>query len=323
MSDALFIIIPSIIIMVWTFLSFKTTESPNESLLFVNELFSGFISTKIRITVLCIIFVMSLKMIVDIIISKRQRMEMMKEYIQNIAYIIIFLIGSAALGYAISILIRGIEADSVIKATKTLIGLENMILPQNALFLLHSMHIPLFFEILISWSYIHLALMFVMTFILVFIYNPSDFRNLILTITITPLLFFPFWILFPATSPEGFYVENIFDQTFSESETKEILKLERSDYTEKITKDLNEIWISEDNSYLNVSSFPSLHAGWGIILAFFAIRVRRKLGIIYIPWLILNIIGTFYLFQHFILDAIAGVLFSAVILWFFVRDEEY
>lgn len=321
--DMAIIFIPAVIITLWVYFSFSPKDFFILNHSFVENIISNFVGRNIKILLLSIFALTIIKTIFSLIVSKKgERVLALKGYIHTVAYIFILLIGSIAIGYSTSTLFNGAQSIDVISATKTLVSIENSVFPINAVFLLHLLPIPLFIEILISWSYLHIFFVLIATFILVFVFNPSDFRKLVMTIAITPFLFFPFWILFPATSPEGFYVENIFEQSFSDSETMAINKLERSEYTEGVVRRLNETWIAKDDSYLNVSSIPSLHASWGLILAFFAIRVRKSLGIFYIPWFVLNTVGTFYLFQHFIADAVIGVLFSAVILWVFVREEE-
>ena len=215
---------------------------------------------------------------------------------------------------------KGINApQQIYRALDKLIEIENTIFPPYLIFQFHNIGFPSILEKMIAWSYINLTIVFALTFVIVYIFRQYDIRRLIITTALIPLLLFPFWVMFPATSPEGFMVKNIFNQELNPEIQNEIENINRSPYVDKKIEKLNTIWIDENNNYLNVSSIPSLHAALGLILAYFAIRAKSITGLFYIPWFIFNAIGTFFLFQHFILDAILGIIAGSILIFLLNR----
>ena len=65
-------------------------------------------------------------------------------------------------------------------------------------------------------------------------------------------------------------------------------------------------WSDPKNASFAVTSFPSMHAAWGIILAYFGAALWWPFGIFLIPWAFLNFVSTVYTLQHFAVDAFSG-----------------
>jgi membrane-associated phospholipid phosphatase len=75
---------------------------------------------------------------------------------------------------------------------------------------------------------------------------------------------------------------------------------------------------------LPTSTFPSMHAAWGVITAYSAMTISPWLGIVFVPWAILNGIGSVYILEHFAVDIFFGTfiaLLSIIITEILLRFE--
>ncbi|MCX6757571.1 MAG: phosphatase PAP2 family protein [Candidatus Nomurabacteria bacterium] len=64
-----------------------------------------------------------------------------------------------------------------------------------------------------------------------------------------------------------------------------------------------------------MSTFPSMHAAWGIIACVALIEIWGPLAIIAIPWIIAELIGTMYTLEHYAVDVILGIIIGFFALW--------
>jgi len=72
------------------------------------------------------------------------------------------------------------------------------------------------------------------------------------------------------------------------------------------------------------TTFPSSHAAWAIIAMIFAFEGSLLAGTLFTPFLLLSAFGTFYLAQHYFIDAPAGIIVgivSALIASFVFRER--
>jgi membrane-associated phospholipid phosphatase len=67
-----------------------------------------------------------------------------------------------------------------------------------------------------------------------------------------------------------------------------------------------------------ITSFPSPHVAWGVLIVWFGIELYRRSAVLLVPWGLLNCIGAVFLLQHYAVDAVAGIV-VAVAAVFLVR----
>ncbi|MBP6881184.1 MAG: phosphatase PAP2 family protein [Candidatus Pacebacteria bacterium] len=169
-----------------------------------------------------------------------------------------------------------------------------------------------FFEILFLYSYHYLFLVFSFTLILAAFKNKIMLRKMMISFFVAFILSIPIWMLVPATSPDGLYVANVFN----------LEKTDNLDYQstsvifQKFNSFYHRVWIDDDNNRINISSFPSLHAAWGLIVIWAIYRIKRRFFPIAAFWFLFEIIGAFYSLQHYFIDLIMGILFGAIAILF-------
>lgn len=123
---------------------------------------------------------------------------------------------------------------------------------------------------------------------------------------------FPFWVFFPVTSPDGVY----YGKVFSKLPHATAWGPPPTDLSAFFTHQLeyfHRVWIG-DRTFLNVSSIPSLHTAWCVILAFYLYRTHKKYMLAALLWALLTAVGTFYSLQHYSTDTFCGVVLAIIVL---------
>ena len=77
-------------------------------------------------------------------------------------------------------------------------------------------------------------------------------------------------------------------------------------------KEVHIIDTNPNNNILPISTFPSMHAAWGIVIAYAGVILWPPLGIILIPWAIINGIGAVYILEHYSVDIFLGVFIALI-----------
>lgn len=158
------------------------------------------------------------------------------------------------------------------------------------------------------------SLSFLMSSCLFFFYfekNSYFFKGLVISSFLLLIFGFIFWYHFPAYSPLNAFIAE--------------KKLERSGYEpfEKIKKFQEKMW-QEQKKNPPVSTFPSMHWGWGIILVYFLFRKKNLTIFISLPWFLLMAFGSLFLGCHYLVDGIVAIFlafFSVLIAEFLIIFE--
>lgn len=118
----------------------------------------------------------------------------------------------------------------------------------------------------------------------------------------------PIWIFFPSVSPAELYKYNI----FSLSENRDVQLAQNQILQPKSERFIswveNSIWIDQRKEFLAISTNPSLHVGWSVVIIYFAYAVNKRLLYLFGPWAVFNFLATMYLWQHFFIDTIFGII---------------
>jgi membrane-associated phospholipid phosphatase len=64
-----------------------------------------------------------------------------------------------------------------------------------------------------------------------------------------------------------------------------------------------------------VAAFPSLHAAYVTLFSFYTVKLNRKLGLVTVPLLFGVLFSTIYLGQHYVIDLIAGIALSMLVVF--------
>lgn len=164
-------------------------------------------------------------------------------------------------------------------------------------------------------AYGSLALALTSTMFFLAIGSTALFRRFVIALFFALFLSLPFWYALPALTPDEMYRQNILRSTAPADIQTHLYQFSLS--STNLIQHLTTRSLSQPayHAYA-VSSFPSLHASWGIIIAYFCLRLWYPLGLFLVPWSILNLLGTVYTTQHYAVDTLFGVVIAIVAIIF-------
>ncbi|CDZ78982.1 hypothetical protein BN59_03297 [Legionella massiliensis] len=170
-------------------------------------------------------------------------------------------------------------------------------------------------DFLLIQSYRRLPIFFAFVFFGLLFFNKQNFRKLLIAIFLSPLIALPFWYALPAVTPNEMYRQNMFDlpsitatqQEYKEAMTSSDLKA----YLKLVERHIE----NPKQKHPLVSTNPSMHVCWGIIVTYFAILLWWPLAFIFVPWLIFNIFATLYTVQHYFVDLPPGLVCAIFVIF--------
>lgn len=240
--------------------------------------------------------------------------------------------GPAALSFAYVILGIGLAAFSNIVITNQLSGVSagrvetasNLLMEwDRALF---GVYVPFWLQKLTGFfsldrllvaTYQSLGLVLSVVFLVLLAGNRDLFRKFVLSMFFAVILGMPLWYAWPAISPDEMYRQNILGVAAPSAIQESIVPDAKLGSTLTIfLSALQGNWSDPKNASFAITSFPSMHAAWGIILAYFGAALWWPLGIFLVPWALLNFVSTVYTLQHFAVDALSGAAIAAIAIAF-------
>ena len=171
-----------------------------------------------------------------------------------------------------------------------------------------------FFESVLLWVYNSIFIMLYFVLLLSFLFNKKSFRRLILSFFIAWMIALPLWFLFPTLSPDLMFRLNKLNMA-NAAETKSFNSFNPSPLLKNNLDFQEQVHIINENPakrLLPTSTFPSMHAVWGVIIAYAGITLSPWLGLFLIPWAILNGFGAVYILEHFSVDIFFGFFIACV-----------
>lgn len=155
-----------------------------------------------------------------------------------------------------------------------------------------------------------------MSFVLVLILSAKNFTKMIVALALIGLVSFPFWYIWPSTSPMQGYIDNVFN---ADIPVDIQVQLDTFTPNQNLMDFLDLMREKQDDGQggksTSFTTMPSMHVGWASILAYYAIRSRRKLAYFYVPYWFLNCLATVYLNQHYAIDVPGGIFVAALSIW--------
>ena len=121
----------------------------------------------------------------------------------------------------------------------------------------------------------------------------------------TIVLMLPVWLAVPVMSPQDRFIDNVY-RLNEPPGVKEAI----GNYapTAPVKAFLGQMRRSKEGlAIMPTSTFPSSHAAWATIVMVYLFEASFAAGILTAPFLVLSTFGTFYLAQHYFVDAPAGV----------------
>ncbi|MDP3962745.1 MAG: phosphatase PAP2 family protein [bacterium] len=166
----------------------------------------------------------------------------------------------------------------------------------------------------IVYTYQYLAFIISLWVIFLAFYKKGAFLSkFIKQFFIAFVICFPIWIIFPAISPADMFLANKFNRPIPETVAISLNDGPPSRFTNVSVVRFMRMWAMENK--LAISTFPSMHAIWGMLLAYSIIQILKKKPY---KWFAItlattNIIGTVYIFQHYAVDILAGIAIAIII----------
>lgn len=170
------------------------------------------------------------------------------------------------------------------------------------------------FESITLYTYFYFVVGFMIMLIIIAFFDKKIFRQTFVAFFLSSIISIPIFTAIPIVSPDALYLTSVL-----KTDTVDLPPLgtfKASSHFSSLNTFFHSVWISEDGTYFSVSSFPSLHATWGLLAVLGIFKLRRKiLSAFFAVWLIFNSLGTFYTLQHYALDTVAGLLFAVLMFY--------
>ncbi len=158
-----------------------------------------------------------------------------------------------------------------------------------------------FFEKFIIFSFDSLPIiMIAIGLFFYFLKNKLFFKRYFVSICLALTISMPFWYFFPVNSPNNSYLAT-HKLPASYRPTKSVILFE------KRIRD-------KQKESPPISTIPSMHVIWAILVVYYLLRFNKKSAFISIPWLIFLMISTVYLAQHYLFDVMLSILLSLLII---------
>jgi len=173
---------------------------------------------------------------------------------------------------------------------------------------------------IISWSFGLLGLMMGIALIVFWLYKSRFFfSKYIISMSLVLIIALPFWHYFPANSPSNGYFVNVYNKKIPYWIKVDLNKYNFDNYFFNFSKKFS------SNQVAPVSTFPSMHVAWAIIIAYLFFKLNKKTAFVFFPWCIFTILGTFCLAQHYFVDILLSlplVLISILFSGLMVKIEK-
>lgn len=169
------------------------------------------------------------------------------------------------------------------------------------------------FSTLVIFSYGGLVTFLIVGIFYLSVVSEKNFRRLLAAFCFSLILGTPFWHLMPAIGPNFRYIDNIYHQPIPADIQTDLSAAKIVQPIREYQKQLVAGRKEEDVQI--VSSIPSAHVMWAIILAYYLYISGRRLRYLVIPILTLSAFGTGYLGMHYFIDIPLGILFGVGSIW--------
>jgi membrane-associated phospholipid phosphatase len=180
---------------------------------------------------------------------------------------------------------------------------------------LGNLPLPDFFISLTAFSYLQIgSALFVFTF-LTLAHAPDVYKKFIATFLFSFILLVGGWMAFPALTPLDRYIENGYKLPIAHD-----ISLAIASYTPP--EGIKVVWKKWISPYQNgereipVTSIPSAHIVWIIILGAYLFQFKKILFWIFLPFLFLSALGTLLFTMHYFADVLAGICIGVLSILF-------
>lgn len=169
---------------------------------------------------------------------------------------------------------------------------------------------PLFDAVapLLEWAYRSLGVFLGLLLLFLLFTNDRLFAQMFLSCLFSILVAFPLWYVFPAMSPVIAYWHPIVEPHPSTAVQSVLELYEPNGNLLRYMEERVALDEGFPDGFLNITAIPSMHISWGTLLLYFSLAAWRPLALVIVPYVLLNMLSTVYLMQHYAVDIPAGIL---------------
>ncbi len=144
--------------------------------------------------------------------------------------------------------------------------------------------------------------------LLLFLKNNYLLRLALTSVAFSFLFAYPVYYFVPSPGPDYSLLKNVRNIAIPEDVKGMLSGYNPSQTTINTTNEILAYYTDEskDNAGL-ASSFPSMHAIWGLIIVYFLYKIKKYTLLISIPWTVLMLTGGLYFGQHYFVDYLASI----------------
>lgn len=215
------------------------------------------------------------------------------------------------------------QINSVNLQDEVLMDLDFYLTGTHPYFYLVSLSFPGWFYQIVVFSFKELSLIAIIAAIYIFIKNKLTFQEFSASFCLALFLMLPLWLIFPALSPQDRFIDNVYQLPVSPVIAKELKTYNPNHYIQQFLIETRERKEAGKNPYLPTSTMPSAHVAWAILVGYYLFRAKVAAGFIFTPLLVLSVLGTVFLAQHYFIDIVAGTIVSllAIIIISFLTNS--
>ncbi|MCX6755500.1 MAG: phosphatase PAP2 family protein [Candidatus Nomurabacteria bacterium] len=314
------ILLPSIIFFIMIGIKYfncylyQTIQCINHSS--AQDFISAFLENNIISVILIFVFIYLLFSIILIIYKKDNHQNKTSFNIRSFLFIFgILYISAVAMAFEIKTIFISADPIHTAQVSEFLMHTDKVLFGSYLPFsFYHIIHSNILSQIFYN-SYIYLfPIILVIIFISLFS-NKEIYRKFLIAYFLAFLISLPIWIKFPAISPDSMYLKNILNTKISVEIQNVINITQISPRMQKNISAIGNHWIDPAGGSLAISTFPSMHAAWGIISVVSIIELWPPVAIIAIPWVVAELIGTMYTLEHYGVDVLFGIIIGFFALW--------
>jgi hypothetical protein len=164
----------------------------------------------------------------------------------------------------------------------------------------------------IKFSFFYLPVIFIFFSLYLFFSHRDRFREIAAAFCLSLAVLLFFWEIVPVLSPHDRFLDNVYALPISADIGQNLV----SNYhpqpsIELILQKERKMKTANLGGVMPTSTFPSAHVVWAALLAYYAYKTRRELGLLLGIVAFLSIAGTVLFAQHYFVDVPAGIIVAA------------
>lgn len=153
-----------------------------------------------------------------------------------------------------------------------------------------------------------LPLIFGILLFIAFLSSNRIFQQMICASLLSCAIGIPFWYYMPALSPLDAFLFNRTGSVLNVSVEDAIEQYRPAEELGPYFKNMEHV---VQGGFFAVTTMPSMHVAWGLIVLYFSICISVRLALFTVPLFLLNVIATMFTMQHYAVDIIAGLIVGA------------